>query len=54
MKAELGRFRRFPHLSAVKEGTKLVGMLLNDLKKSRGLSFLARLIDNSVVLAFSL
>jgi hypothetical protein len=52
MKTELGKFRLLAHFSLVNDGTKLAGIALKDLKKSRGFSFLAFLIDKRVVLAF--
>lgn len=52
MNTELGRFFFLLHLSAMKEGTKLWGILLKLLKKSRGLSFLALWMERRVDLAF--
>ena len=52
MKTELGRFLPLLQRSLMNDATKLVGMLLKDLKKSRGLSLRAFLIVSSVYLEF--
>jgi hypothetical protein len=51
MKTLLGKFFFLLHLSAIKDGTKLLGMDLKHLKKSKGFNLLAFLMLSKVFLA---